>query len=160
MSDPGAPGSRAGPSPSPSERLRAAIERPSRLIRTICQMLLGLGLAITLILKVYMLILTDHQCEADLSSLGNQIRCTSSLVILGSALALSAGFALAHRMIAGGLGRHILRPVVIGIASVLLIYLAGLDPSEADWRRALELLTLAAMLIGAVWLTARDNRED
>lgn len=154
MTDPENP--RPAPS-SPDDRLREAIERPARLIRTICQMLLGLGLAIALILKVYMLILTDHQCEADVKSLGNLIRCTPTLVMVGYAVALSAGFAVAYRLIAGSVGRFILRPVLLGVASVLIIYVAQFDPVAADWRRALELGTLAVLLLGTVWLANRDT---
>ena len=154
MSDPG------GPQSAPADRLRDAIERPARLIRTICQMLLGLGLAIALILKVYMLILTDHQCEADLTSLGNVIRCTPTLVIVGYAIGLSAGFALAYRLIAGSVGRYILRPVILGLASILLIYVAKFDAEAADWRRALELGVLALVLVSTVWLATREQDRD
>ena len=153
MTDPGNP---RPASASPDDRLREAIERPARLIRTICQMLLGLGLAIALILKVYMLILTDHQCEADVKSLGNLIRCTPTLVMVGYAVALSAGFAVAYRLIAGSVGRFILRPVLLAVASVLIIYVAQFDPAAADWRRALELGVLAVLLLGTVWLVSRE----
>lgn len=145
------------PRTEPADRLRAVITRPARLIRTICQMLLGLGLAIGVILKVYMQILTDYQCEADAATLGNLIRCTPTLVMLGYTIALAAGFALAYRLIAGDLGRYILRPIILGVASVLLIYLAGMEPEAANWRRALELGTLAVLLLGTVWLASRDG---
>lgn len=145
--------------PEPADRLRAVIARPARLVRTICQMILGLGLAIGVILKIYMLILTDYQCEAEVQTLGNLIRCTPTLVMLGYTIALASGFAIAYRLIAGDMGRHILRPVILGVASVLIIYVALLDPAEANWRRALELGTLAVLLLGTVWLASREDRS-
>jgi len=60
---------------SPAANLYRFLARPAYLIKVICQMLLGLGMAITLIAKVYMLVLTDYQCLADTVTLGNRIRC-------------------------------------------------------------------------------------
>ena len=45
-----------------AEMLQQVAERIARIVRTVWQIVLALALAITLILKVYMLVLTDHQC--------------------------------------------------------------------------------------------------
>jgi len=54
---------------SPAARLYRFAARPAFLIKVICQMLLGLGIAIALIAKVYMLVLTDYQCLAETNTL-------------------------------------------------------------------------------------------
>ena len=98
---------------SPAGKLVRGARRPARLIRTICQMILGAGLAVALILKVYMVVLTDHVCAADSISLGNTIRCTPTLVLLAYVLAISAGFDLAYRLFEGDTDQ-ILVPVTWG----------------------------------------------
>ncbi|MCV6592670.1 MAG: hypothetical protein OIF48_06945 [Silicimonas sp.] len=130
-------------------RYAAQVLRPARIIRTICQMILGLGLAITLILKVYMLVLTDHQCVADAVSLGNGIRCADTLEIMSYTLALAAGFELAFLMFEDSDERAV-RPLLFAVSAVLLFLLSGLSAGEANWQMALTLLALSLTLFGGL----------
>lgn len=136
---------------SPAARLHSAAQRPARLIHTICQMILGAGLAVALILKVYMAILTDHTCAADAVTLGNTIRCTSTLVLLAYVLGLSAGFELAYRLFDDHLAR-VMAPVLLGLAAGALGVVDGILNNGAGWRDALLIVSLIACIGGMLWL--------
>jgi len=133
---------------TPATRLYRFAARPAYLVKVICQMLLGLGLAIAFIAKVYMFVLTDHQCVADANSLGNSIRCTNTLAIMGYALALSAGFELAYRMFSDGIHGAI-DPLIVGVSSAFLIIVASLTLENVNWQIAM-LLTSLTLTVGAL----------
>lgn len=137
------------PSLSPAHRLYRFFARPAYLVKVICQMLLGLGIAIALIAKVYMFVLTDHQCVADTNTLGNSIRCTGPLAIMAYGLALSAGFELAYRMFSDGLHGAI-DPLIVGVSSAFLLLVSSLSLDNVNWQVAMLLtsltLTVAALL--------------
>lgn len=145
----------SGPEHLSDERYRAHVLRPARIILTVCQMILGAGLAVTLILKVYMLVLTDHQCVADAATIGNGIRCSPTLEIMAYGLALSAGFELAYLLFEGGMDRAV-RPLVLGLGSGFLLLVSGLAPGAADWQAALTLTAVSASffagLVALKWL--------
>jgi len=126
---------------SPAERFYEAAYRPARLIKVICQMIIGIGVAVALILKVYMLVLTDLSCAADTASLGNQIRCTGTLELAAYALALAAGFELAFLMFVDGLDKAA-TPLALGLSSAFLLVLADLSLASATWQTALLILAL------------------
>jgi len=132
-----------------AERLHRFAMRPAYLIKVICQMLLGLGIAITLIAKVYMYVLTDHQCLADAINLGNRIRCGNTLAIMAYGLALSAGFELAYRLFSDGIHAAI-DPLILGVSSAFLLIVSSLELENASWQVAMLLtsltLTVAALL--------------
>lgn len=130
-------------------RVVAHVLRPARIICTICQMILGAGLAITLILKVYMMVLTDYQCAADAASLGNAIRCTPSLELAAYALALAAGFELAFLLFENTMEKA-MKPLLLGLSSTFLFVLAGLSAEQANWQVALTILALTASLTGGL----------
>ena len=52
--------------------------------------ILGVALAIALVLKIYMLVLTDYVCEPDGATLGNLIRCTATLDLVATFFAATA----------------------------------------------------------------------
>lgn len=133
---------------TPVARLYRFAARPVYLVKVICQMLIGLGLAIALIVKIYMFVLTDYQCLADTVTLGNKIRCTETLAIMAYALALSAGFELAYRMFGEGL-QGAIDPLIVGVSSAFLLIVSSLTLEKADWQLAM-LLTSLTLTIGAL----------
>lgn len=133
---------------SPVAKLHRFAARPVHLVKVICQMLLGLGLAIALIAKVYMFVLTDHQCAVDATTLGNSIRCTDTLAIMAYALALSAGFELAYRMFSDGIHGAI-DPLIVGVSAAFLLIVSSLSLENVDWQIAM-LLTSLTLTIGAL----------
>lgn len=118
-----------------------ALERPAVTLVTICQMLLGLGLAITLILKIYMLVFTDQACIADGTTLADIIRCTSTLSLLSSFLIMLAGFRFAALMFTEA-PHLLLQPLLLALTGVLFQYLAGLNDAAAAWYFFLVVLVL------------------
>lgn len=138
------------PDPSPAGQLTRIAERPARLILMICQMILGLGLLIALVLKVYMAVLTDHVCTTETGTLGNAIRCMPTLVLMANVLALAAGIELARALFQEGLAR-IIAPIALALAAALLALLA-VFPGAAGWREALLLLALVAAFGGIAWI--------
>ena len=143
---------------SVNSRFSSQVLRPARIICSICQMVLGAGLAIALILKVYMLVLTDHQCAADAISLGNAIRCSGTLEIMSYTLALAAGFELAYLLFEDSFERAV-RPLLLGLSAAFLFLLSGLNAGNANWELALTIATLSAALFGGLtfrhWLIGR-----
>ena len=149
------------PDTSPAARLARGARRPVRLIALIARMILGAGLAVALILKVYMAVLTDHVCVADAETLGNAIRCTPSLLLAAYVLALSAGFELALRLFTESI-EHALTPLIPGFAAALLIVLGGAE-GGLGWREALVILALTAALGAVLWIIKtflRDGSPD
>ncbi len=130
-------------------RFVAHVLRPARIIRSICQMVIGAGLAIALILKVYMIVLTDHQCVADQATIGNAIRCMPSLELAAYALALAAGFELAYLLFEDTLERA-MRPLLLGLSASFLLLLSGLSLETANWQIALMIVALTVSLTGGM----------
>lgn len=147
---------------SPAARLYRFAARPSYLVKVICQMILGAGIAIALIAKVYMFVLTDYQCVADSFSLGNKIRCANTLAIMAYGLALSAGFELAFRMFSDGLQATI-DPIIAGVSSALLLIVASLALDNATWQIAMVLASLTFTVVALLFCRERFdlkiNRE-
>ncbi|MEL7471129.1 MAG: hypothetical protein AAFN27_21935 [Pseudomonadota bacterium] len=139
---------------SPTARLRHEAGRPARLIRTILQIVLGVGLAIALILKVYMLVLTDHVCTTDGTSLGNVIRCTGTLHLMAYVLAISAGFELAYRLFFDVI-EQTLTPIALGFAAAVLFTLGRLPGDPLGWRDAIVLVVLTGAMVGIIWMRGR-----
>lgn len=139
---------------SPAARLYRFAARPSFLIKVICQMILGAGIAVALIAKVYMFVLTDHQCLADSFSLGNKIRCANTLTIMAYALALSAGFELAYRMFSDGLNATI-DPLIAGVSSALLLLAASLTIEKSTWQVALLMTSLTLAIVALLFCRER-----
>lgn len=136
---------------SPASRLQRGAQRPVRLVNMVCQMILGLGLAVALILKVYMAVLTDHSCVADAATLGNTIRCTPTLTLLGYVLALSAGFELACRMF-GSDAERVTGPIVLGLAAATLSVLGDIQSGETAWKTTVLVVLLVICMAGLAWL--------
>lgn len=144
----------ADPDTSPAARLQRGALRPAHLVRTICQMILGAGLAVTLVLKVYMAALTDHQCVADAVSLGNTLRCTPTLALMAYVLALSAGFDLAYRLFIESLDQAI-TPAILGLGAALLAVLSSSGAEALGWREALVIIALTVSIGGLIWVRNR-----
>lgn len=130
-------------------RFVAHVLRPARIISSICQMIIGAGLAVALILKVYMMVLTDYQCVADTVTLGNAIRCTSSLEMGAYALALAAGFELARLLFEDTMEKA-MKPLLLGLSSTFLFLLSGMSTENANWQIALTIVALTVSLTGGM----------
>jgi len=135
---------------SPAANLYRFAARPAYLIKVICQMLLGLGMAITLIAKVYMLVLTDYQCLAEVTTLGNRIRCGNTLAIMSYGLAFYAGFELAFRMFRDGM-HGVIDPLIIGVCSAFLLILSMLNLDNANWQVAMLLTSLTLTVVALLF---------
>jgi hypothetical protein len=132
---------------SPAASLYENTVRPAHVVKVFCQMIIGVGLAITLIVKLYMLVLTDQQCVVDVVTLGNKIRCSSTLEIAAYGLALSAGFELAFLMFRQELG-DALRPLILGITSAFLLVLSDLSLESVNWQVAMMIFVLSLSVGG------------
>lgn len=136
---------------SAAGRFGTQVLRPARIICSIGQMLLGAGLAIALILKVYMAILTDHQCVADSVSLGNAIRCTGTLELMSVVLALAAGLELAYLLFEDSDTRAV-RPLLFGLSAAIFYVLSGVSAGTANWELAMTIAVLFAALYAGLSL--------
>lgn len=141
------------PIDSPAETLHRAFARPAEVVATVARMLLGLGLAVALVLKVYMLVFTDHACVADSATLGNAIRCTPTLALVARALMLAAGIGAAAVLFSAR-PHDLAAPLLVAVVAVLLELLSGLASSAAPWQEAILLVALLAVLAG-VFLALR-----
>ena len=139
-----------------------AFQRPAWVVMMVAQMILGLALAITLILKVYMLIFTAHVCTADGETLGNMIRCANTLEIVAQYVLIMAGFRFAAFMFLDR-PRMLLGPLMLGLSGVLLLLLSNLSLAAATWSVAAVLVALfgmiAAVVAGQTLLSRLNNRN-
>lgn len=137
--------------PSQAERsVQRHGEAPGRIIKLILLMAVGIGLACVLILKMYMLILTDFICVSDSNTLGNLIRCTSLLGLSANGLALAAGIELAYLLFAGSILACI-KPLILALSSATLLLLSDPNTSVSAWQSALFLTALTASLVTLLW---------
>lgn len=143
---------------SPAVNLYRFAARPAYLIKVICQMLTGLGIAIALIVKVYMFVLTDYQCVADENTLGNRIRCGDTLAIMAYGLALSAGFEMAFRMFREGIAGAI-DPLIVGVCSAFLLIISSLSLDNASWQVAMLLASLTLSVAALLFCRERLNAQ-
>lgn len=127
----------------PALSLTRALERPAQTLMTVCQMVLGLGLFVTLILKLYMLVFSDHVCEPGGATLGNMIRCAAPLALIAHTLILVAGFRFAALFFSQSPAR-LLDPLLLALVGVVLLVLAELNLAGAPWHVALILGVLFA----------------
>ncbi|MEP4195306.1 MAG: hypothetical protein ABJL99_06655 [Aliishimia sp.] len=139
----------------------AAFQRPAWVVVMVAQMLLGLCLAVTLIVKYYMLVLSPDVCTPDGATLGNMIRCTSTLEIVAHFVLAVAGFRFAGFMFQIRVQR-ILPPLMVAFGGVLLMFLSALTPSLASWAIA---ATLVVMMLGigaiyAAQILLRGRKSD
>lgn len=126
-------------------------ERSVLVIATVLRMIIGLGLAVALVLKVYMLVLTDLTCAEDGTSLGNTIRCTeildmvSASIILIAALGLSAAFFSPRRI-------NLPETLLMMLMGVVIAFVADLTIANATWQVAIVLVALFSGLGGLLLL--------
>jgi len=125
----------------PAQILVTALERPAFTLMIVCQMLIGLGLAIALVLKVYMLIFTDQVCLADGNTLGNMIRCAQTVELLAQFLITIAGFRFASLMFTME-PFQLLEPLLLTLTGILLLFLSDLSLATATWYVSLIMLVL------------------
>lgn len=122
-----------------------AFQRPAWVVMMVAQMILGLALAITIILKVYMLVFSPYVCTAEAETLGNIIRCTGTLEIIAHFVLAMAAFRFAGFMFLDR-PRLLLGPLMLGISGTLLLILSGLTLAEVSWPLAAVILVLFAAI--------------
>ena len=118
-------------------------ERPALVIAVVARMLVGLGFAISLILRVYMMVLTDLRCDPAATSLGNLIRCTDPVEAIAAAIVLLAGIGLA----AGFFSPRpipLIETLTMLMAAVVVRFVGGITAETATWQLALVILALFA----------------
>ena len=144
---------------APDNTFLLAIERPALIIKTVLQMILGAGLVVALIVKVYMLVLTDLVCTGDGGSLGEAIRCADTLEITGYVFALAAGIEGASLFFRRAF--DLIRTLTLAVAGAMFIALSVQMEGVADWRLSLAIFTLAVVIAGAVlgrkWLDSQSS---
>lgn len=134
----------------PSNTFFLAIERPALIIKTVLQMILGAGLVVALIVKVYMLVLTDLVCAGDAISLGNAIRCADTFQLVGYVFALAAGIEAASLFFRRA-GADLVQTLLLSVAAAFFITLSVQMDGVADWRLSLAIFTLAVVIAGLVF---------
>ncbi|QPC88338.1 hypothetical protein GA830_17420 [Mesorhizobium sp. NBSH29] len=131
----------------PAHILTSALERPAFTLMIVCQMLVGLGLAFALVLKVYMLIFTNQVCVADGTTLGNMIRCAQTLELMAQFLILVAGFRFAALMFTME-PYQLLGSLLLALTGVFLLFLSELSIATATWYFSLIILVLFGAISG------------
>ena len=126
-----------------------AIERPALIVKSVLQMILGAGLVIALIIKVYMLVLTDLTCAGDVVSLRNSIRCTDTFQLVGYIFALTAGIEAASLFFRRSI--DLTQTLTLAVAAAMFIALSVQMNGAADWRLSLAIFTLAVVIAGIVF---------
>lgn len=126
-----------------------AFQRPAWVVMMVAQMILGLALAITLILKIYMLVFSAHLCTTDGETLGNIIRCSDTLEIIAHFVLAMAGFRFAAFMFQDR-PRQLLGALMIGIAGVFLLFLSDVSVAAASWPVAAVIVVLFMSIFGII----------
>ncbi len=138
-----------------------AFQRPAWVVMMVAQMILGLALAVTLILKIYMLVFSPYVCTADGETLGNLIRCTGMLELIAHFVLAMAGFRFAAFMFQDR-PRLLLGPLMLGLSGVLLLFLSGLTLAEASWPVAAVIavlfITVSMIVVGQTLLARLHGR--
>ena len=138
-------------------------ERPALVIAVVARMLLGLGLAITLFLWVYMMILTDLRCDPAATSLGNTIRCSNPVDMIAASIFILAGIGVAAAFFAA---RRIdfSETLSMLLVAVLIRFVGDVTVDSATWQLSLVIFSLFAAFASVAvirWLrmTAKDAGE-
>ena len=126
-----------------------AFQKPAWVVMMVAQMILGLALAITLIVKIYMLVFSPFVCTADGETLGNLIRCTGTVEIIAQYVLAMAGFRFAAFMFQDR-PRQLLGPLMIGISGVFLLMLSELSVATASWSVAAVIVVLLVSISSIV----------
>lgn len=139
------------------------LERSAVVIAVVLRMLLGLGLAVALVLKVYMIVLTDLTCDPAGASLGNAIRCVPVLDLVAGVIVLVTGLGLAAALISPG-AVHLRETLVMALCGVAIGFVSGLSAENASWEFALVLIALfapiAALIVLGKVLDTRKTGSD
>ena len=136
-----------------SERYQLAVERPVTIIATAMSIILGVALAIALVLKIYMLVLTDYVCEADGATLGNLIRCTATLDSVAALFAAAATVNAATILIVPRI-EYLSRTLGFAAAAAFVSLMSAYVAGDYDWR-----MTLASTALFAVVFLAMSWRR-
>ncbi|WP_298968291.1 hypothetical protein [uncultured Roseobacter sp.] len=144
-------------------RFLSAFVRPAWIVMMVAQMLLGLALGITLIVKYYMLVVGASGCVADMETLGNLIRCTPTLTLVAHFVIAVAGFRFAAFMFADR-PRALLGPLMVAFGGTLLLVLSDLRHGTATWAGAATIVTLmlgiSAIFAAQVYLRGRSGPSE
>ncbi|MEP3047956.1 MAG: hypothetical protein ABJL55_19460 [Roseibium sp.] len=140
-----------------------AFRRPAWIVMMVAQMLLGLGLGLALIVKYYMMIFGTESCVVDGVTLGNTIRCTSTIEIVAHFVIAVGGFRFAAFMFSDT-PRNLLAPLFVSLAGLLLLFLSDLSFATASWPVAAVILTLlscgSAVFFAQRFLHSQTSNRD
>ena len=132
-----------------SGRYELAVERPVTIIATAMNIILGVALAIALVLKIYMLVLTDYVCEADGATLGNLIRCTATLDLVAAFFAATATINAATILIVPSI-EYFSRALGFAAAAAFVSLMGAYVAGDYDWRMTLASTALFAIVFSAM----------
>ena len=132
-----------------SEKYELAVERPVTIIATAMSIILGVALAIALVLKIYMLVLTDYVCEPDGATLGNLIRCTATLDLAATFFAAAATINAATILIVPRI-EYFSRALGFAAASAFVALMGAYVAGDYDWRMTLASTALFAIVFSAM----------
>ncbi|MYF89679.1 MAG: hypothetical protein F4186_10265 [Boseongicola sp. SB0676_bin_33] len=132
-----------------SERYQLAVERPVTIIATAMNIILGVALAIALVLKIYMLVLTDYVCEADGATLGNLIRCAATLDLVAGVFAVAATINAATVLIVPSI-EYFSRALGFAAAAAFVSLMGAYVAGDYDWRMTLASTALFAIIFAAM----------
>lgn len=135
-----------------------AFIRPAWVVMMVAQMLLGLALALTLIMKYYMLVFGAVGCVGDDQSIANLVRCTPTMELVAQFLIGVAAFRVAAYMFSDT-PLALLQPLAVGLIGLFLFFMTGVVPATVSWSMAAVILTfvgaIAATFAGHVYLHMR-----
>ena len=129
------------------------VERPAIIVATAMNVILGLALAIALILKIYMLVLTDHVCTADGTTLGNIIRCTTTLEMIAAFFAATAMINAAVILLVPRI-EFFSRTLGFAAAAAFISLMSAFTGGDYNWQ-----LTLASTALFAITFSALSWRR-
>lgn len=129
------------------------VERPAIIVATAMNVILGLALAIGLILKIYMLVLTDHVCATDEITLGNTIRCTTNLDLIAAFFAATATINAALILLVPRI-EFFSRALGFAAAAAFISLMSAFMGGDNNWQ-----LTLASTALFAITFSALSWRR-
>lgn len=147
--------------PTPTTGFLSAFAYPSWVVMMVAQMVLGLALFVCLIVKYYMLVFGTLICTADGESLGNMIRCTTTLEIVAHFVLGVAGLRFAACLFVDN-ARALLMPLMIAVIGVVILYVSQLSIAGASWAVAAVLVSLIlclSALFAAQYLTFFNSEK-
>lgn len=136
------------------------VEKSANRIQFFCQRLIFSGLTIFLLLKgAVELVDTFSKVEVSSEPLLAHIKEIKTLSYVAKALAVSCGFQLAFMLITKGPDEAV-EPIMLGIASVILLMLSVIDPDKWTIYNSLSVALLITCIGGLFFLSKKLKDDD